>query len=87
MRDYTLTQGQNRERTYAFAALRRLVMNWWKRRALQRLEDLDDHLLMDIGLTRAELLSAQRLPLDVDPIWEIMRERRVGPPAQGVRHK
>lgn len=41
--------------------------NWQSRRRVNRLADLDDHILDDIGLTRADVLWACRLPLDRDP--------------------
>jgi uncharacterized protein YjiS (DUF1127 family) len=87
MREYILTQAQSRDQTYAFPALRRIVKNWWKRRSLRRLEDLDDHMLMDIGLNRAELIYAQKLPLDVDPVGEIGRLSRLETYSRGLRHK
>ena len=52
MRDYILTQAANADRTFTFPALHRIVSNWRKRRQLRQLEQLDDHVLMDIGLTR-----------------------------------
>ena len=87
MREYILTQAQNVDRTHAFSAVRRIVRNWWKRRSLRKLEDLDDHMLMDIGLSRVELISAQKLPLDVDPVGEIGRQSRLEPYSRGLRHK
>jgi uncharacterized protein YjiS (DUF1127 family) len=87
MREYILTEAQNREQTHAFPMLRRTVKNWWKRRSLRKLEDLDDHMLMDIGLNRAELIVAQKLPLDVDPIGEIGRLSRLEIHSRGLRHK
>jgi uncharacterized protein YjiS (DUF1127 family) len=87
MREYILTQAQSLERTHAFPTLRRIVKNWWKRRSLRKLEDLDDHMLMDIGVTRAELIYAQRLPLDVDPVGEIGRRARLEVYSRGLRHK
>jgi uncharacterized protein YjiS (DUF1127 family) len=82
MREYMWHQAESDERTYAFAALRRIIGNWWKRRTLRKLQDLDDHLLFDIGLTRDELEFALRLPLSVDPMREFSR-RSI---AHGVRH-
>jgi uncharacterized protein YjiS (DUF1127 family) len=43
-----------------------LWRNWKARRAVARLEDLDEHLLADIGVTRAEVLWAKNLPLTVN---------------------
>ena len=87
MREYILTQAQSREQSHAFPALRRTIGNWLRRRSLRKLEDLDDHMLMDIGLTRAELIYAQKLPLDIDPIGEIGRLLRLEPYSRGLRHK
>src|SRR6266540_6971506 len=67
MREYILTQAQSLERIHSFPTLRRILRNWRMRRSLRKLEDLDDHMLMDIGLARAELMRVQGLPLDIDP--------------------
>lgn len=87
MREYILNQAQTLNRTHAFPTVRRFVVNWWKRRSLRKLEDLDDHMLMDIGLTRAELIHAQKLPLDIDPVNEIGRQSRLEAHSPGLRHK
>lgn len=58
-----------------FATMTRAVANvcttqwsvWRNRRRLKGLDDLDDHLLADIGLTREDLIAARRLPVVVDP--------------------
>jgi len=84
MRDYILTQAETAERTFTFPALHRIVANWRKRRQLRQLEDLDDHVLMDIGLTRDELIRVQRVPLAVDPVTELLNFR---PLSRGLRHK
>lgn len=50
-----------------------------RRRRFKRLEDLDDHLLNDIGVTRAEVEIATRLPFTHDAGTELRRlsnERR-----------
>jgi uncharacterized protein YjiS (DUF1127 family) len=83
MRELILHQAESHEGTFAFAAIRRMVVNWWKRRTLRKLQELDDHLLCDIGLTREELETALRLPLSIDRSWEFSRRRRV---RGGVRH-
>jgi uncharacterized protein YjiS (DUF1127 family) len=84
MRDYILTQAQSAGKTFTFPALHRIVENWRKRRQLRQLEQLDDHVLMDIGLTRDELIRVQRIPLAVDPVTELLNIR---PTARGLRHK
>lgn len=48
----------------AFAAAWTAYRN---RRAVRRLHHLDDHLLVDIGLTRADLTAAEALPIHRDP--------------------
>lgn len=40
---------------------------WRNRRQVRRLDELDDHLLFDIGLTRADLREACMTPLHLDP--------------------
>jgi uncharacterized protein YjiS (DUF1127 family) len=84
MRDYILTQAQSAGKTFTFPALHRIVENWRKRRQLRQLEQLDDHVLMDIGLTRDELIRVQRIPLAVDPVTELLNIR---PAVRGLRHK
>ena len=76
MRDYILHQARSRELTYSFPAVPRVVANWWKRRTLRKLRELDDYLLRDIGLTRDEVSAALRLPLSIDPVAELDRRTR-----------
>jgi uncharacterized protein YjiS (DUF1127 family) len=84
MRDYILTQAETADKTFTFPGLNRIVANWRKRRQLRQLEQLDDHVLMDIGLTRDELIRVQRVPLAVDPVIELLK---VKPMTRGLRHK
>jgi uncharacterized protein YjiS (DUF1127 family) len=84
MRDYILTQAETADKTFTFPVLHRIVANWRKRRQLRQLEQLDDHVLMDIGLTRDELIRVQRSPLGVDPMDALLRVRPLG---RGLRHK
>jgi uncharacterized protein YjiS (DUF1127 family) len=84
MRDYILTQAETTGKTFTFPALNRIVANWRKRRQLRQLEQLDDHVLMDIGLTRDELIRVQRSPLSMDPVTELLS---VKPMSRGLRHK
>ena len=46
--------------------LHRLVRNWHARIAVARLERLDDFLLRDAGLSRADLNWALKLPFSVN---------------------
>lgn len=84
MRDYILNQAETSGKTFTFPALHRMIGNWRKRRQLRQLEQLDDHVLMDIGLTRDELIRVQRVPLALDPVSELLNVR---PARRGLRHK
>ena len=85
MRDYTLHQARFRDSTFAFPALRRMLRNWVTRRHLYKLQQLDDYLLFDIGLTRDDLRWGMSLPSDCD-ISISLAERREGRMRKGVRH-
>jgi uncharacterized protein YjiS (DUF1127 family) len=76
MREYMMHQAESLAGTFALATLRRIVLNWWKRRTLRKLRDLDDYLLTDIGITRDELEEVLRMPLTLDPTWEFLRRSR-----------
>jgi uncharacterized protein YjiS (DUF1127 family) len=76
MREYILHQAESDEGTFAFSPLRRVITNWWKRRTLRKLRDLDDHILFDIGVTRSVLDAVLRLPLSVDHSREFSRWAR-----------
>lgn len=84
MRDYILNQAETAGKTFTFPVLNRVIANWRKRRQLRQLEQLDDHVLMDIGLTRDELIRIQRVPLALDPVSELLNVR---PVKLGLRHK
>lgn len=47
------------------------IMRWSNRRAIYRLSMMDDRLLSDIGLTRADVTWALSLPGNVDPSLEL----------------
>lgn len=76
MRDYMLHQAEMRDQTYVFPKLHRLLRAWRARRQLRALEQLDDHVLKDIGLTRSQVARSLRLPYDLDPVAELMRVRQ-----------
>lgn len=76
MRDYVMHQAENLESTHAFAKIRRVLTNWYRRRMLNELRDLDDYILADIGITRDELGAVMRLPLYVDPVRELERKSK-----------
>ncbi|CAN5225734.1 hypothetical protein BH10PSE7_BH10PSE7_05280 [soil metagenome] len=64
MRDYALTQSQNRVQAEEFGILGRLFRNWQSRRRVASLQELDDYLLDDIGVTREDIKWASATPLN-----------------------
>jgi uncharacterized protein YjiS (DUF1127 family) len=66
MRDYALSRAQSAEATGSGSFLGQLIRNWRARRAVARLDRLDDHMLRDIGITREDLRWAAGLPLTVN---------------------
>lgn len=50
-----------------------LVKRWRFRAKLARLDDMDDHLLADIGLTRDDVRSLRALPWTDDPGLDLQR--------------
>lgn len=67
-----------------------LVTRWVimaNRRRLKGLEELDDYLLADIGLTREDIRSALKLPGDVDPSFRLaaLLQDRAAPPRPASR--
>lgn len=81
MRDYILTQSIARDSTYAFPKLRRMIRSWFLKRSLKALDQLEDHVLFDIGLARSELRHLCAMPLDVDLPAEMVRLRSARLPA------
>ena len=73
MRDYVLNQAESQFYGSLFGNLRRYIHNWTRRRLLKSVEDLDDYLLRDIGLTRDAVESVLDLPLVYDPVIELHR--------------
>jgi hypothetical protein len=53
-----------------------LARNWLARRQLARLTHLDDRLLWDIGLTRAELNYTLASPLSGNTVERLQRTMR-----------
>jgi uncharacterized protein YjiS (DUF1127 family) len=66
MRDYALSRAQSAEATGSASIVGQLIRNWRARRAVARLDLLDDRMLRDIGLTREDLRWASGLPLSVN---------------------
>jgi uncharacterized protein YjiS (DUF1127 family) len=48
-------------------ALGKFLRGLWRRREVNRLGELSDHQLADIGLTRSDLVVALHAPLHTDP--------------------
>ena len=71
MRDYALSRAEAAEATGSLSLLWRFIRNWRARRAVVRLDALDDYLLHDIGVPRAELRWASGLPLTVNAALEL----------------
>jgi uncharacterized protein YjiS (DUF1127 family) len=65
MRDYALSRAQSLGEIRG-SWLSRLVRNWKARRRVSELENYDDFLLHDIGVTREEIRWAAGLPLTVN---------------------
>jgi uncharacterized protein YjiS (DUF1127 family) len=62
MRDYVLNRAISLEAVET-SPLRRLLKNWLARRAIKKLDSVDDYLLRDIGVTREDVRWARTLPL------------------------
>ena len=50
-----------------------IYSNWRTRRQVKKLQDRDDRILDDIGVTRDEVAWASRLPLSVNAALELDR--------------
>jgi uncharacterized protein YjiS (DUF1127 family) len=68
MRDYVLHQAQFSGSLPGNGVLARLWSNWRARKVVTQLELLNDHMLRDIGVTRAELARALDQPLTVNAL-------------------
>jgi uncharacterized protein YjiS (DUF1127 family) len=80
MRDYALNHAQSMEATGAVSIFARIIRNWLARRAVARLDALDDYLLRDIGVTRGDIRWASGLPLTVNAamaLEELQGQRRL----------
>lgn len=53
----------------------RLWRAWQHRRQITGLLGADDHMLADIGLTRADVIGALSSPIDADPSYHLIRAR------------
>jgi uncharacterized protein YjiS (DUF1127 family) len=67
MRDYALHQAEFHNALPA-GWLGTLWRNWQARRSVAALEQLDDHLLRDIGVRRADISNATLTPLSENAV-------------------
>ena len=66
MRDYALTRAVFHEEAHGQSIFYRLIRNWMARRRVASLQDFDDYILADIGVTREDVQWAQGQPLTVN---------------------
>jgi uncharacterized protein YjiS (DUF1127 family) len=66
MRDYALNRAIFDDRIGNRSLFSRLFHNWKARREVSELVGLDDFMLADIGVTRADVEWAAKLPLTTD---------------------
>jgi uncharacterized protein YjiS (DUF1127 family) len=81
MRNYALTHAGDFEAAGHASLFGNLIRNWKARRAVARLDRLDDRLLSDIGVTRSDVRWAASLPLATNAsisLEERSRQRRTG---------
>lgn len=71
MKDYALSRAEAAEATGSLSMLWNFIRNWRAKRAISRLEELDDFLLHDIGVTRDEVHWAAGLPLTVNAALQL----------------
>ena len=76
MRDYALHQAQTAGNLPGAGILEKLLRNWLARKAVRRLQDLDDHLLRDIGANREDIRWAASLPLSHNPALALEERQR-----------
>ncbi len=66
MRDYAITRAVFHDEANAPSIFHRLLRNWKARRRVANLQNFDDHMLADIGVTRDDVQWAQGQPLTVN---------------------
>ena len=65
MRDYVLSRAIAAGEMGGWSVAR-FLRRWQTRRTIRKLEEFDDHLLADVGVTRCDLRWASGLPLTVN---------------------
>jgi uncharacterized protein YjiS (DUF1127 family) len=81
MTDHAFAPATSIHGSGAISAFSNLLRNWRARRAVGRLDDFDDYMLSDIGVTRDEVRWALSLPLTTNAaqaLHETARSRRAG---------
>ena len=86
MREYLVFEAESDGGTSFLGRVPRSIANWRKHRRLRLLFDIDDYLLSDIGLTRADVEKAARLAWYMDPVAELERVR-LNRARRGVRFR
>ncbi len=71
MRDYATHNAQSHGGLAGGGLFTRLWENWKAHRAMGQLASFDDHMLRDIGLTRADVLWAEDLPLSINAVMAL----------------
>jgi uncharacterized protein YjiS (DUF1127 family) len=66
MREYALHQATTRQMALAGSPIARLIANWKARRVIRQLDQYDDFMLRDIGITRGDLRQAAMLPITIN---------------------
>ena len=66
MRDYALNHAASFNSPVGSSFLARFINNWRVRRSVSKLNEFDDYMLQDIGVTRADIAWAAGLPLTVN---------------------
>jgi uncharacterized protein YjiS (DUF1127 family) len=74
MREYVLNRAILQEQAGPLAWWRQLWRNWQAKRSVATLINLNDHLLRDVELTRADVEWALSLPLSVNAM-QALEER------------
>ncbi len=71
MRDYAIYNAQSHSGLAGGGLLTRLWENWKAHRAMVQLVGFSDHMLRDVGLTRADVVWAEALPLSVNAVMAL----------------
>lgn len=66
MRDYVLSRAMFDDRIGNRSLFSRLFHNWKARQEVSQLNGFDDFMLADIGVSRADVEWATKLPLTID---------------------